>query len=136
MLTKLSLTNFKSWREIRDMRLAPITGLFGSNSSGKTSILQLLLMLKQTVESPDRVQALIFGDEKTPVNLGTFQDIVLGHLLPGEVSWCVGWRIPPGEKALVIGDPADRSKELFRGRDLQFAAEVEGENGRLSVVEM
>jgi len=48
MLTKLSLTNFKSWREIRAMRLAPITGLFGTNSSGKTSILQLLLMLKRT----------------------------------------------------------------------------------------
>jgi len=45
MLTELSLTNFKSWSSIDKMRLAPITGLFGANSSGKSSILQLLLLL-------------------------------------------------------------------------------------------
>ena len=56
MLTELSVSNFKSWKRIDRMRLAPITGLFGANSSGKTSILQLLLMLKQTAESPDRTR--------------------------------------------------------------------------------
>ena len=54
MLTRLSLDNFKSWKKIEEMRLGQITGLFGTNSSGKTSILQLLLMLKQTIESSDR----------------------------------------------------------------------------------
>ena len=52
MLTQLSVNNFKSWKSIPEMRLAPITGLFGANSSGKTSILQLLLMLKQTIDYP------------------------------------------------------------------------------------
>jgi len=41
MLTELSVNNFKSWKRIKQMRLAPITGLFGTNSSGKTSVLQL-----------------------------------------------------------------------------------------------
>ena len=63
MLTSLSLKNFKSWELIPDMRLAPITGLFGPNSSGKTSILQWLLLLKQTVESTDRQQTFNFGDD-------------------------------------------------------------------------
>ena len=61
MLTSLNLRNFKSWQCISDMRLAPITGLFGTNSSGKTSILQWLMMLKQTVESADRAQVLNFA---------------------------------------------------------------------------
>jgi recombinational DNA repair ATPase RecF len=58
MLTSITINNFKSWKAVRDMRLAPFTGLFGTNSSGKTSLLQLLLLLKQTVESPDRAQVL------------------------------------------------------------------------------
>ena len=51
MLTQLNTENFKSWQNIGEMGLASVTGLFGTNSSGKTSILQLILMLKQTIES-------------------------------------------------------------------------------------
>jgi len=73
VITELSFTNFKSWKSVEKMRLAPITGLFGTNSSGKTSVLQLLLMLKQTIESTDRAQVLAFGDEKSLTNLGSFR---------------------------------------------------------------
>ncbi len=79
MLKQLSLEGFKSWKEISNMRLAPITGLFGVNSSGKTSILQFLLMLKQTAESPDRTQIFDFGNEKSLVSLGSFEDILRSH---------------------------------------------------------
>ena len=61
MLTELSVQNFKSWGVIKKMRLAPVTGLFGRNSSGKSSILQVLMLLKQTAESSDRKQVLNFG---------------------------------------------------------------------------
>ena len=55
--------------------IAPLTGLFDANSSGKTSILQVLLMLKQTVERPSNWnEAFYFGDEKSRVNLGNFDD--------------------------------------------------------------
>ena len=42
MLTKLAFQDFKSWQDTGDVRLAPLTALFGSNSSGKTSVLQML----------------------------------------------------------------------------------------------
>lgn len=58
MLTKLRMTNFKSWKDTGDVRLAPLTGFFGTNSSGKSSLLQMLLLLKQTAESPDRNMVL------------------------------------------------------------------------------
>ncbi len=51
MLKKLRFKNFKAWADSGEIRLAPITVLFGANSAGKTSIPQLLLMLKQTAES-------------------------------------------------------------------------------------
>jgi len=38
MLTKLRMKNFKAWRDTGDIRLAPLTVLFGTNSAGKTSI--------------------------------------------------------------------------------------------------
>jgi len=58
VFTSMRALNFKSWRDTGDLDLRPITGFFGSNSSGKTSLLQLLLLLKQTAASADRRQVL------------------------------------------------------------------------------
>ena len=72
MLTRLRLENFKSWKNTGDIALKPITGIFGANSSGKTSLIQALLLLKQTADSADRGIVFHFGDRKTPVDLGDF----------------------------------------------------------------
>ena len=69
MFTHISAQNFKSWRELPETRLAPITGFFGANSSGKTSLLQLMLLMKQTAESSDRFQALQLGEDRSLVQL-------------------------------------------------------------------
>jgi predicted ATPase len=39
VFTRLLLRNFKGWEDTGPIRLAPITVFFGSNSSGKTSLL-------------------------------------------------------------------------------------------------
>ncbi len=79
MLRRIGLSNFKCWKEL-DIELAPITLLFGANSSGKSAILQSLLMLKQTVESRDPRQHLNFGGgPRDHVDLGSYQDLVLEH---------------------------------------------------------
>jgi predicted ATPase len=131
MITELSFTNFKSWKSVEAMRLAPITGLFGANSSGKTSILQLLLMLKQTIESTDRAQVLEFGDEKSLTNLGSFRDAVYGHVRPGTMTFSVQWNLA---RQLQVTRPEDNSQPLFSTQQLAFACEL-GENGsdRLAV---
>jgi predicted ATPase len=134
MLTELSLSNFKSWKQITQMRLAPITGLFGSNSSGKTSLLQLLLMLKQTVESPDRAQVLNFGDDRSPTNLGSFHDVVHAHQKPGVMDLSLSWKLP---QSLRISDPEARKAILFEGDALGFEAHIaENGAGRLVVDRM
>jgi AAA15 family ATPase/GTPase len=53
MLKRLSIKNFKGWKDTGAIRMAPISLFFGANSSGKSSIGQFLMMLKQTVESPE-----------------------------------------------------------------------------------
>jgi len=49
MLERLRIQNFKSWQDTGDMAFGSLTGFFGTNSSGKSSILQYLLMLKHGI---------------------------------------------------------------------------------------
>jgi predicted ATPase len=93
MITELTARNFKSWKDTGTLQFAPLTGLFGANSSGKTSILQILLMLKQTVEQPsDWNEPLYFGDEGSLVNLGNFNDIIHKHKLDLSLDISVSWK--------------------------------------------
>ena len=74
------------------MRMAPLTAFFGANSSGKSSLLQMLLLLKQTAESNDRNLVLNTGSIQTGyVNLGTAHEITFGDAT--EMSLSVAWTL-------------------------------------------
>ena len=93
MITELSVQNFKSWKDTGKLQIAPLTGFFGANSSGKTSILQTLLMLKQTVERPPDWNGVIdFGDDNSLVNLGSFDDLIHGHRRDPWLQISVSWK--------------------------------------------
>ena len=83
MFKRFYLRNTKVWSDqlwCHGVELAPVTLLLGANSAGKTSILQLPLLLKQTFESPDRHLDLNLGGQPTDiVDLGTYEDLVHGH---------------------------------------------------------
>jgi predicted ATPase len=83
MFTKLQLTNFKAWDNTGLIDLKPVTMLLGTNSSGKSSLIQSLLLLKQTVQSPDRsIHLNLGGDEINDLfNFGNFEN-VLRHGTP------------------------------------------------------
>ena len=105
MLTHLRIRNFKSWEDTGRIRLAPITVFFGTNSSGKSSLGQFLLVLKQTAESTDRTQVLRTSDEKNvPVDVGDFADLIHRHDVSRELAFELGWR---QERPLEIEDAKD-----------------------------
>lgn len=81
MLTHLKLDNFKIWRTTGAMRLAPLTLLLGTNSSGKSSLIQSLLLIRQTVKGDDPNLDLNLGnpDSNDSVTLGQFQDLLCRH---------------------------------------------------------
>ena len=79
MITHIRMKNFKSWKDSGKVELAPLTGFFGTNSSGKSSLLQMLLLLKQTAEQPDLDEVIFFGSENSLVNLGNFREVIHGH---------------------------------------------------------
>lgn len=91
MLARWTLSNFKSYRSSNELVLSPLTLFCGSNSSGKSSVLQSMLLVKQTLEhSPvERVIAL----NGPLVQLGTFSDILNDQTLEGEKAIGIGWDI-------------------------------------------
>lgn len=78
MLTDLQLKNFRIWQNTGKVALKPVTLLLGTNSSGKSSLIQSLLLLKQTVQSPDRkIHLNLGGDESNDLfNFGSFDRIL------------------------------------------------------------
>ena len=98
------------------IQFAPLTGLFGANSSGKTSILQVLLMLKQTVEQPsDWNEPLYFGDEQSLVNLGNFDAVIHKHKQDLSLNISVSW------KSSTVAD----INKYIRFHSLKFPSHVE-----------
>ena len=81
MLTHLKLENFKIWRSTGPTRLASITLLLGTNSSGKSSLIQSLLLIRQTVKGDDPNLDLNLGnpDADDTVTLGQFKDVLCCH---------------------------------------------------------
>ena len=120
MLTYLHIQNFKAWQDTGGFRLAPLTVLFGTNSSGKSSLGHLLLALKQTVLSTDRRRALHLGDTNSLIDLGTFADCLHGHDLSKTLAFDLRWRVPGG---MTVRNALDRAKG-FNGDELELDAQL------------
>ena len=121
MLKRLKLNNFKAWQEA-DLRFGKVTGLFGSNSAGKSSLLQLLLLLKQTKNATDRGLVLDFGGPSDFVNLGTYSDVVHRHDEETRISWLLDWSLP--ETMRINQRVASPSLLELEGNSLQTRCEV------------
>ena len=106
MLHALELENFKAFGKRVRIPFAPITLIFGENSAGKSTILQALYLLKQTLESrePTGVPLLL---QNGIVDLGSFQEMLFDHDLDRTLSIRVG----------IVIDESDMGFPLFN-RDL------------------
>ena len=119
MLSALRFTNFKSWPEV-DLACGRITGAFGTNSSGKTSLIQFLLLLKQTKEATDRGISLELNGDL--VQLGTIRDAIHQHDETRSIEINVAFKLPT---ELVVVDPSQkRTSAVARSDTLGIAAEI------------
>lgn len=106
MIQHLYFKNFKSW-PAADLKCGSITGLFGTNSSGKTSILQFILLLKQTKEATDRLVSMELNGDY--IGLGTIKDAIHRHdeTLPIETAITF-----ERDDSLVLSDPSKKGGSL------------------------
>lgn len=74
MLKSISLENYKCFKDETTIDIAPLTVLCGVNSSGKSSILKSLLMLKQSYENTDTTNQMTFNGNY--VDNGSFFEII------------------------------------------------------------
>jgi len=119
MLRQLRIQNFKTWKDTRNIRMAPITLFFGANSSGKSSIGQFLMMLKQTVESPDRKAVFYPGGKNSAVQLGSYQEMVFHRNPDNKISFEYQWDV---QNFLQIKDPI--TSQTYSGDIISFEAVV------------
>lgn len=86
-ITKISLSNFRSFKERQEIDIAPVTLLFGPNSVGKSSVLMALAYVQQILEKghcdPQKLDAL--GDK----TIGGFRSLVHG----GDLNKTIGIRL-------------------------------------------
>jgi predicted ATPase len=129
MLKNLKLENFKTWQSL-DIEFAPITGLFGTNSSGKSSILQFLLMLKQTREENDRNVALSMNGRF--VELGAYESLVHDHNVDHKLKWNVELNLK--EKLSLRAAGSHTLEDVAAGQHLSIASCV-GLRGRSKAIE-
>lgn len=73
MIETLKLSNLKSFVETEEIELGRLTLFCGSNSSGKSSILQALLLLSQTLSARQTSNSVVLNGHLT--RLGAYDDI-------------------------------------------------------------
>ena len=104
MLTRIELRHFKCF-EVLKLPLCPLTLLSGPNASGKSSVLQALVLLHQTMREHEWSMRLMLNGDA--VRLGTVGDVidqVHGRrsceisLLDGEAGYFFHWEFD-GERA-------------------------------------
>ena len=105
----LSLKSFRGFRESGDFRLAPLTCLVGANSSGKSSIISAILLLKQSLEQErlsTRVTPLMLSGPYC--DLGNFRDVVHAHKVKSEIGFA--FKVPVG----LIRVPLDPREPIVK----------------------
>ncbi|MGH7069566.1 MAG: DUF3696 domain-containing protein [Acetobacteraceae bacterium] len=107
MLNRLHFTNFKSWPEA-DLACSRITGMFGRNSSGKSSLIQFLLLLKQTKDATDRKLSLDLNGSL--VQLGTIRDTIHQHDEKRAIEIEVSFDL---DSELALSDPSRASGSII-----------------------
>ena len=90
MLKSWLLRNFKSVKDSGEISLSPLTVIAGSNSSGKSTLLQSILLVAQTLTSSVSERTFLLNGPM--VRLGTFTDI---RTFRTKKNISIGWTLEP-----------------------------------------
>lgn len=121
MINELAVGNFKAFGERQTARLAPITLVYGQNSSGKSSLLQGLLLLAQSLSREK--EAVTLDARGAHVDLGSFHSFVHGHDRALPVTLGLSFTPSPDELRRAAFRPVPRERHDV---EMVFGAEQAG----------
>ncbi len=96
MPTSFSLSNFKGFKELNPVDIKPLTVICGTNNSGKSSLIQSLLLMKQSNVENTKVPLNTYIQEPLIFNglyahLGSYLDVVHSHSNQEEIRF--SWKV-------------------------------------------
>ncbi|MBL0588303.1 DUF3696 domain-containing protein [Aeromonas veronii] len=115
MIKEFSIENFKSFKDKQNMRMAPITLIYGPNSSGKSSIIQSLISIKHTTENNSPIGSL--KTHGSLIELGGFSSVVHKHDINSDISFGIKYTRnahieQSPDEGFILGRKQDRYVEM------------------------
>ena len=80
----VTINNFKTLKVLEDFEFKPLSLITGVNSSGKSSFVQYLLLIKQSLAKKTTESSLTFDGNL--INLGSFSEIIYANDLRNELT--------------------------------------------------
>lgn len=133
MIESLHIKNFKGWKDTGNIKFAPITLFMGSNSSGKSSIGQFLMLLKQSSVSPDRRTVLFLGDSDSVVELGGPVAMLHNHNMDEMLEFEYTWTLPKPLKLAVNAEDQDAGEDI---KTITFLDQIKVHNKEVQTLEV
>ena len=111
MITKWKLFNFKSISKETDLELAPLTILAGANSSGKSTVIQSMLLIAQTLSHKVGSRSIVLNG--TLARLGQFDDLKSLNNDANQIT--IGWTCNP-----VVDTAWNRNRAFHQRRSRAY----------------
>jgi hypothetical protein len=132
-ISRIAVRGFKSIADEQQIELRPLTLLAGANSSGKSSLMQPLLLLKQTLEAPSDPGPLLLDGPNVRF---TSTDQLLSQIpgQPKKSEFAVRMELPKGryletvfKREKASGFEVNRMNFYYGRRDLQLVPNMSDE---------
>ena len=111
--------HFKCFVDTGWIDVKPLSLLFGHNSSGKSALLSVLPMLRQTIEDPNPDVPFVFSSE-TGIDLGTYEEVAHDHVVKLDTPIWFSFKVEPSRRFLFLR----RGKSIGVKRGDLFMVEV------------
>lgn len=135
MLTAFSVTHFKSVRDSGKICINPLTIFIGPNNSGKSSLLQVLLALKQTIESRGIENPFSTGgrssyvtQKRDYIDLGRYEDFIFLNDKKRDLSFNLYFEIDSPDKDFILDE---NRKESQRKMNIETESVLSYEKDRI-----
>ncbi len=114
MITKWKVFNFKSIREETELDLGPLTIFAGANSSGKSTFIQSILLVAQTLAHKVGSRSVVLNGAFT--SLGQFDDLKSNDGKSEQITIKCTCRPLPDQDAIAVRRPQFASRRVYYNR--------------------